>query len=469
MRPLSLKWRVSLVVAAAVAASMLLAGVVAYREMVEWYFRSLDRGIKIMLNDTARALAEEGPDSEIEARVREIVGVSSAPQTPCVRIWMDGTDGDLLVVPAEGPAAAVLEPRRLDSMRPPRAEHSVRFNVQADDFWYRAIWRRYDVRGKKVNIAVAISSTFAHTELAEFRWDMFFSGCVILPPVIALATVLVWLGLRPISRTAKALDRITGSSIEEAQFPPPKGPSELKPFVESVMGVLERLATALREQKRFTANASHELRTPLALARSTIDATLLRERSPSEYRQSLAELKGDVERMTALTEALLMLARLDSAEAGREMELFDLKQTIEDVAHLFERRASETGKRISVNTRPLHVHGNPMQIGCLFSNLIDNAIRHSPPGGTIELTMQPEDGCIAVVTVRDEGGAIPAEALPHVFERFYRADASRSRASGGAGLGLSIAREIALRHGGDITAESSPDKGTTFQVRLPKA
>ena len=334
---------------------------------------------------------------------------------------------------------------------------------------YRAIWMRSRIRENEVNVAIAVSSRHAYSELAEQGSLLLILGGSVILVTIVGTTFLVGLGLRPIAQTAQALHAVTERNVGDTRIDSDKAPVELRPFVRAVSDMLARLANALTEQKRFVSDASHELRTPLSVARSTIDAALVKERTPAEYRNALGEVREDLDRMAAMSEALLLLARLDETTPARELETFDLASLLEDLARRYERKVAQAGGRLNLNLHPVNVRGDEEQIGRLFSNLLDNAIQHGPRRGTIDVSVEDEGDDAVLVCVHDEGGAIPAEALPHIFDRFYRADQSRSRATGGVGLGLSIAKEIARRHGGDIMAMSSPEAGTSFCVRLPKA
>jgi signal transduction histidine kinase len=162
------------------------------------------------------------------------------------------------------------------------------------------------------------------------------------------------------------------------------------------------------------------------------------------------------------------MARLDETARTRGAEAFDLKDLIEDLAGTYQAEAARHGGSLTLELRPAPVRGDRAQLRRMFSNLLDNALRHGPEGGTVRVSLSVEDGA-ARVRVHDEGGRIPPESLPRLFDRFYRTDQSRTRTTGGVGLGLSIAREIAVRHGGDIAATSSPASGTCFTVTMPTA
>jgi two-component system sensor histidine kinase BaeS len=246
-------------------------------------------------------------------------------------------------------------------------------------------------------------------------------------------------------------------------------PSELAPFRDALSGMLGRLDEAMRQQKRFTADASHELRTPLALAKSTLQAAQIKEASTEGYRRAIAETLEDIGRMECLLDQLLTLARMDEAPDSFESEEMSLDEVLAGVAIAYSPRASEHGGKIVCDPMSdTRVHGNKVQLEQLFGNLLDNATRHGPPGGTVRIALAPDGNGWCVVTVHDDGGGISPEDLPRLFDRFCRADVSRTRATGGTGLGLSIVQEIARCHGGRVEIVSNPDEGTNVRVYLPQ-
>jgi len=322
----------------------------------------------------------------------------------------------------------------------------------------------------KATFAVAAADRHVEHEMHEFLRTLLMLGVGMTIIGGGVATIIVLWALRPIGKTAARLRGITHRNLGSERLEDLRAPSELRPFIAALANMLERLDRVLEQQRQFTADASHELRTPLALAKSTLQAARTRDRDPAEYRQAIDETLGDLERMQRLMGQLLVLARLDEVNGLPDAADVSLDGVLQRLAADHVAEAAQRGSQIVVDAaRPATVRGNEGQLGQLFGNLIDNAIVHGPAGGTVRVTMSDDaDGHLAVC-VHDAGVAIPAESLPHLFDRFYRADPSRSRATGGAGLGLSIAREIARRHGGDIKIASLPDAGTSVTVRLPRA
>jgi signal transduction histidine kinase len=199
---------------------------------------------------------------------------------------------------------------------------------------------------------------------------------------------------------------------------------------------------------------------------SQTQLALQRERTPQEYQDTLLTCRRAAERMSGLIESLLELAHLDTEAAILEKHPVDLATVAADSAALLTGLAAERSLSLERQLEPAACHGDADRLGQIVTNFLGNALRHSPAGATITLATGTTDGR-AWVSVADQGSGIASEHLPHLFERFYRADPSRHRASGGAGLGLAICKAIAEAHGGAIEVSSEPGAGSTFRLSLP--
>jgi signal transduction histidine kinase len=202
---------------------------------------------------------------------------------------------------------------------------------------------------------------------------------------------------------------------------------------------------------------------------SQIDVALDRERSPEEYERLLTSLREDTTRMSQLLGELLTLARADVGQQLLSREALALGDLVGNVVPAMQPLAAQRGVQLTEAIRaPAVVEGDQTRLSQLLLNLVDNGLRYTPAGGSVNVSVA-EDGAYALLRVTDTGIGISSEHLPHVFERFYRADAARARADGGSGLGLAICQWIAEAHGGHIDVESQLGRGTTFSVRLPLA
>lgn len=244
---------------------------------------------------------------------------------------------------------------------------------------------------------------------------------------------------------------------------------ELDRLSETLNAMFARLEDAFRRITHFTADASHELRTPVAVIRTTAELALSRPRASAEYERALASILAESERTSSLIDDLLLLARADAPGSGLEFETLDLAEEVRDACG--EAEVLATARGINLLLEPaasLEIQADPQALHRLLLALLDNAVKYTPPGGHVRVSIQ-RTSLDCQVSIADTGIGIASCDLPHIFERFYRASKDRRRESGtgGAGLGLSIAQRLAERHGGRITADSQPGQGSTFVVNLP--
>jgi heavy metal sensor kinase len=277
--------------------------------------------------------------------------------------------------------------------------------------------------------------------------------------------------LSPVAAMAARASEIGASTLHE-RLPVTTPGDELGGLATVINDLLDRLEKSFAQQRRFMADASHELRTPAAILRAEADVTLSRAtRSEDEYRTSFGVMQDASRRLTRIVDDLFLLARADAGHLVVRAEDLFLEDVVLDAVRGIRPIADQ--RRVHVEVRGIveaPLHGDPDLVGRLLLNLLDNAVKFSPAGGTVDVDLS-RDGAGAVVTVTDAGPGIPAEAQARVFERFFRADDARSRVeaseTSGAGLGLAIARRIAEAHGGTLViAESRPGR-TTFRVTLP--
>jgi heavy metal sensor kinase len=242
---------------------------------------------------------------------------------------------------------------------------------------------------------------------------------------------------------------------------------ELGRLTQTINAMIARLERSFLEIRRFTADASHELRTPLTIIRTEAEVALDKQLSPPEHRDLLGGILEECERLTRLIDQLLALAREDAGGGAAAMHALDLSSLVQQVAEDMRPLAEARGLSLVVAVDgPLPICGDELRLRQVCYNLLDNAIKYTPAGGTIALRAERKDQAV-IITIQDTGIGIPPEHLPHVFDRFYRVDKARSRAEGGTGLGLSIAQSIVAAHGGRIELISAPGQGTTGIVTLP--
>jgi len=295
---------------------------------------------------------------------------------------------------------------------------------------------------------------------------------LVLPVAVAVAIGggywLMKRALRPVDEITQSAERITSRNLSE-RLPALNTGDEMERLSGSLNGMIARLEESFQHVSRFSADASHELRTPLTILHGELEAIVQRPELGPDAREAIASALEETERLAKIVESLLAISRLDAGEVKMERERLDLADlaatTTEQMRLLAEDKRitlrCETGRRVEVE-------GNRSRLKQVVVNLLDNAIKYTPEAGTVQVRVGAANGS-ALLEIEDDGVGIPAEALPHLFERFYRVDKARSRQMGGTGLGLSIVKSICAAHGGQVKVESAEGKGSRFRVELPLA
>ena len=235
----------------------------------------------------------------------------------------------------------------------------------------------------------------------------------------------------------------------------------------SIRSSVEKMREAYEQIQHFSVNASHELRTPLTIMRGEVELALRSQKSAEQYQHILASLLEEILRLSRIIDDLLLVARSQIGQVPMERQRFNLRQLIEEMADEADLFTAQAG--ITFHAGPAEdawIEGDALRIRRVVLNLIDNAVKYNQHGGSVTLSLKARDGW-ALVSVRDTGFGIPADALPRIFDRFYRMDREHAKSRSGTGLGLFIVQWIAQTHGGDVLVESTPDEGSEFVVRLP--
>ncbi len=290
----------------------------------------------------------------------------------------------------------------------------------------------------------------------------------LIPAVIGIACIGgAWLSrraLRPVDEVTLAARTIQIDNLSQ-RLPVPETGDELQRLTEVWNSMLERLESAVTTLSQFAADASHELRTPLAVIRTSAELALRRARTTESYRESLQEISVEAERMTQLVEDLLFLARSAYRSASLKADPVDLKAILRDVAGELRDLAAlrKIEMRTSYPREEVVVRGSAPALRRMFLALLDNALKYSNDGGTVDVIVSAE-GPRLTITIKDRGIGIASTDLPHIFQRFYRAD--KARTGDGYGLGLSIASTIAQEHSASISATSAERAGSAFSVQF---
>ena len=307
-------------------------------------------------------------------------------------------------------------------------------------------------------------------ELRDVLENLYWIFLILIPIALAVSVFggfyLAKKSLRPVDEVTTRARRITAENLDQT-IPERAIDDEIGRLISTMNDMIKRLHDSFAQIRQFSADASHELRTPLTVMRGEIELSLRSNKTPEEYRRILQSSLEEILRMSSIIENLLVLAKADQGLYEAHLGEVDLASLIQELFDDSEILAEPKRIRVTLTqTAQITLVGDKVRLRQLFLNLVDNAIKYTPPGGSVNLSLERQNG-IALVQVQDTGIGIPPQEIGKVFDRFYRVDKARSRELGGAGLGLSIAKWIAELHRGSITVESQPNNGSTFTVHLP--
>ncbi|HEV3167116.1 MAG TPA: heavy metal sensor histidine kinase [Isosphaeraceae bacterium] len=457
MNELSIRWRLTLwygaVLAAVLAAFSTAVFLMMRHELLArtdsdamWELEELAEGVE-RTDDTAelRALLarqfteHEGFEFQVSSLLGEVIFRS------------DGLRNQQLAIPTLAAGSAT---HRVESVAVPGVGY------------FRIFSRR--VRGPDGPVIVQAAAPLASTyrEQAELLTTLLLAGPLALAGALGGGYLLARKALAPVERMAATANQITASRLDQ-RLEVPAVSDELGRLARTLNGMIARLERSFEETRRFTADAAHELRTPLSVMRNEAEVALRAPREPEQYRRVLENLLEEIEWLTRLAEQLLFLCREDSGLALFECRQVRLDEVVGEVADHMQAVAAEKGQTVSLeDLPPVIVEGDADQLRRLLFNLVDNAIKYTPVGGTVVIRGRCRDGQ-AIVEITDTGIGIPEAHLPHIFERFYRVDPARGRQSEGTGLGLAISRAIAEAHRGTLRIESVVGYGTRVALTLP--
>jgi two-component system, OmpR family, sensor kinase len=306
------------------------------------------------------------------------------------------------------------------------------------------------------------------SELADgrrFAMLLLGAGAFVLALGLAGGWWLSTRAIRPIKDISATAARISTGDLSQ-RIPAGDAENELGQLANVLNSTFARLEDAFDQQARFTSDAAHELRTPISVMLTQTQSVLMRERPAAEYRETLEACQRAAQRMRRLIESLLELARLDAAQEPIKRTGFDLAKTAAECIDLLRPLAAERGIQIHTELPSTSCVGDVDRISQVITNLVGNAIHYNKKGGEVRVRAQQQDGLVWL-SVADTGQGIAVEELPHIFERFWRADKSRSRANGRTGLGLAIAKSIVDAHQGTLEVSSKPGEGSVFTLKLP--
>jgi heavy metal sensor kinase len=419
--------------------------------------RALDQGLRYRLIGLREFLEDGGPggDREIASRLNAISALGELYQV---------FDADwTLIAQSRG-----LARHRVPQTAPGELGFEIRYGAGGTpEFPLRLAWQKVRFGSHALILGVADPQRKFEGVLRAFTTVLLLST----PLILALATVCgLWLGrraLRPVARISHDARAITETNLS-ARLAVPDSRDELQQLSETLNDMLERIEQSFTRTRQFTADASHELRAPMTLIHTAAQYSLRRERSREELVDGMQKILRESRRTTALIDDLLLLARGDAGKESAALAVMDAGPLLRDAAE--QATAMAVAKDIRVSLRldsdELPVRANEALLRRLLLILVDNALKYTPSGGGVTIAGRAGASEVAI-SVTDTGPGIAPDDLPHVFERFWRADKVRSREAGGTGLGLSIARQIADLHWARLDVRSEIGRGSTFGVRFP--
>jgi heavy metal sensor kinase len=345
------------------------------------------------------------------------------------------------------------------------------YSIQRDEdgipYYIRAGWTQDD---HKHRYFLAIGRSLA----VPYRTVESFTRTYLLlaPLMLVLASFFGWwlagVAIQPVNSVAHAAQNVTGSNLT-MQIPLRGAGDELDHLIDSFNQMTDRLHQSFEQTRRFSTDVSHELRTPITAIRGQLEVALFTAEKPEQYRESIINAMEDIEKLSSIVRALLLLSQAESGQVVLQKAPLDLASVVTDLVDQFQIPAEEKDVTLTASVEPCApVEADHTQIERLLSNLLSNAVKYTPKGGSVRVVVGParEPGWTKI-SVEDTGVGIPAENLPHIFDRFYRVRNAQTNSIQGLGLGLSFVAWIVEAHGGRIDVASNSGVGTRFTVLLP--
>lgn len=457
----SVRKRLTLWYAGVLALSLIAFAVLVYYAAAGIFYARQDETLRSTAETVASAYVQELEEERSVAKANEVVLAQMVFPNRYVEVvdtegrvvaWSSNLSGRLLIVPTQ--TIAEVRQRGVSLL--------VLNNLRV------AVVPLSPDQNKQLGFAIVAEPLSVIEEgLRRLRRD-FFAG---VPLILLLASLggyfLARKSLAPIALMNEQTQRITAENLS-SQLDVPNPRDEVGGLAITINALLARLNAAFQEQQRFIADASHELRTPIAVLRGETEVALEQERATAEYKESLTLIKDEAERLSRIVENLFILARQPVDASAIVKRPVRLNQVVANCVRAAQVLATQKGLRFNASSSlpEVELNGDDEMLKRMLLNLLDNAVKYTPTGGEVNVTVASQNGT-ALIIVSDTGIGIPAAAQPHIFDRFYRVDKARSRALGGAGLGLSIARWIVEAHEGRLSVVSTPGRGSAFTVELP--
>ena len=454
---MSIRTRLTLWYSILLSVVLILFGVALLR-LLNWAWQTQ---IDSSLNTIGNQIAPEAINGMTYNRPVKIAPISdSMSLSPYyLQVW---ATGNVLLGTSDPDRITPLDPSALGSVEEQRNE------FYADDgHHYYVLTSPVIYADGRPPGAIQVATRLDAVDVANHRLAQILVvvGLVAIVMASGVGFLIAGQALQPVETIAQTAEQITAADDLSRRIEYDGPDDELGRLIHTFNATLERLETLFNTQRRFVADVSHELRTPLTTLRGNLD---LIQRFGTDA-DSLHEMNAELSRMTRMVSDLLLLARADSGNLPMNETVLDLDTLMMEVFRQAQTLAQQSGQNQRVvldKIQPARVRGDMDRLKQVLLNLVTNALKYTPPDGTITLGLITE-GDQAQVSVSDTGIGIPAESLPHIFDRFYRVDTARARIMGGTGLGLAIVHWIVRAHNGTVTVHSTPGQGSTFCVNLP--
>jgi signal transduction histidine kinase len=427
-------------------------------------------------------------DSDLRARAMSVAALVRYPEDNTDKLIFesslvpppsDSAHGDFYRISADGIGVVARSSNWPQALAVPVAQQHWKFDISGVP--YRGVHLRnvpvLDREESPVSGPSQLDVVYAvpTTEMRERVWvaglSIALASILLLGGTVAVALWGVRRGLLPLQHLASEAAHVSAQNWDFHTPGDAELVTELAPLTGAMKSMIDRLHQSFLQQREFLGNAAHELKTPVAVLKSSIQSLLQRPRTSNEYRAGLMQGVEDVERLEKLLRWMLRLARAEQWAYGtldRKLEPIDIRMTCQGAIDAIRGLANARNTTIQFHdTAPVISRADPEDLELVWVNLLENAVRYSPEGSTVNVAISANGGKRAQIVVADPGVGIPQEELTQIFERFHRVDPSRNRETGGFGLGLAIAKALVEAYGGTIVAQSEIGQGTRMIVELP--
>jgi heavy metal sensor kinase len=463
MNTRSLRFRITAWYAGLLAGALVVFGASVYVGLERYLDWNLQKTLASQCRTIGTELLTQLPERPSDWLVTEINETYSPEvNSKFVRVIREGAG---VIYVSDAPKDGSFNPSRVPLPTTQQTGRSRRIVVDGHELLVEALEFNTPNEGRFI-----VESGALHRQIEIVLHGLLLTFAIYMPFIISLAVGSgYWLmrrSLQPVDEITRRAESITSTNLSE-RLPAIRTGDEIERLSISLNRMIARLDDAFQHIHRFSADASHELRTPLTILQLELEGIAQSNRLNPALTDQIGSALEETHRMSHIVESLLAISRLDAGEAKMDKVRLDLGQLAASTAEQMKLLAEEKSIRLTTDvSKEVYVEGDRSRLQQIIVNLVANAVKYTQEGGSVELRVRHEERS-AVLEVSDNGAGIPDHALPHVFERFYRADKARSRESGGAGLGLAIVKAICAAHGAEVSVSSREGIGSVFTVELP--